>query len=92
MKEKNILMLARRDPREAMRVTAGLAVRGHHLTFYFLVPPEKDPSGRIINLEMLEVMEIDAKTLLPGLEGIATLQTKAELSQAMAKADHVVSI
>ncbi|MCW9034723.1 MAG: hypothetical protein OQK35_03275 [Alphaproteobacteria bacterium] len=92
MKEKKILMLARRDPREAMRVTAGLAVRGHHLTFYFLVPPEQDASGRIVNLEMLEVMEIEAKTLLPGLDGIAILHTQEDLSQAISKADHVVSI
>ncbi len=92
MKEKNILMLARRDPREAMRVTAGLAVRGHHLTFFFLVPPVKDAGGRIVNLEMLEVMEIQPKTLLSGLDDIALFQTQSDLAQAISSADHVLSI
>jgi len=92
MREKKILMLARRDPQEAMRVSAGLAVRGHDLTFYFLKPPTKDNQGRYVNLEMLEVMEIKPQTLLPGLDDIATFKSETDLADAITHADHVISI
>jgi hypothetical protein len=92
IEEKRILMLARRDPREALRVTAGLAVRGHDLEFFFLKKPTPDENGRIVNLEMLEVMEIEPFTLLPDMDDIATQKTANDLRAAIARADHVLSI
>jgi len=92
MEEKRVLMLARRDPREAMRVAAGLAVRGHNLEFYFLARPSQDENGRVVNREMLEVMEIPTYTVLPNMDDIASLKTTDDLSAAIASADHVLSI
>ena len=92
MTEKRILMLARRDPREALRVTAGLAARGHVMEFYFLTRPSREENGRVANLDMLEIMEIEGNTLLPDMSDIAVVKTAEDLCAAITRADHVLSI
>ena len=60
---KSVLVVARRDPLEAMRVAAGITVFGHEVALVFAhgrleVVPEMEPFA-----ELIELAEISPKSL-----------------------------
>jgi hypothetical protein len=88
-REKSILLLARNDPLEAMRVAAGLTIFGHSIRLIFTVPvPETAESAE--QAELLELSDIAPESTLPGL-GVPVLEAAA-LGQALVDADQVINI
>ena len=62
---KNLLVLARRDPIEAMRVAAGLTIHDHQVQILFLCEADLGTEEAKEYLELLEFSEIVPKTILP---------------------------
>ena len=85
---KRILVLARRDVREAMRVAAGLTIRNNSVDFVFMRTAPLAPNGKVENYEMLELAEI---TPLSTLAGIPDTIPCDDLHTLIENADRVVS-
>jgi hypothetical protein len=67
--EKRLLVLARRDHAEAMRVAAGLTIFGHAVSLVFMDRPVEESAENAANAELLE------------LTGIAPQTTVAEMAE-----------
>ena len=72
-----VIVLARHDPHEAMRVAAGITIMDHHVRLLALIPLPDSPKMHH-NLALAGVTVEDA--------------TPAALAQALADADHVVCL
>ena len=64
MKQKNILVLARRDHSESMRVAAGLTISGHKVRLIFMTGPIKETEENLTNMELLELSDIVPETTI----------------------------
>lgn len=60
---KHILVLARRDCYEAIRVAAGLTIRNNTVDFVFMTKPSINAQGKFDHFEMLELAEITPQSL-----------------------------
>ncbi|NVK19919.1 MAG: hypothetical protein HWE30_14565 [Methylocystaceae bacterium] len=60
---KHILVLARRDCYEAIRVAAGLTIRNNTVDFVFMTNPPLNAQGKFDHFEMLELAEINPQSL-----------------------------
>jgi hypothetical protein len=89
-KKKNILVLARRDHTEAMRVAAGLTIFGHTVRLIFMGGPVADTPENAEQAETLELCDIEPETTVSGQE-LPLLDPRA-LSLAMVRSDCVLSI
>ncbi len=85
---KRILVLARRDVREAMRVAAGLTIRNNAVDFVFMTEAPLGPNGKIDNFEMLELAEILPRSTVAGIPDTVPCDNLGEL---MRNVDRVVS-
>ncbi|WP_135075696.1 hypothetical protein [Terasakiella sp. SH-1] len=85
---KHILVLARRDVSEAMRVAAGLTIRNNSVDFVFMKEAPLAPNGKIDNFEMLELAEIIPRATVSGIPDTVPCENLAELIN---QADRVVS-
>lgn len=85
---KRILVLARRDVREAMRVAAGLTIRDNAVDFVFMREAPLTPAGKIENFEMLQLAEILPRATLKDIPGTVMCENLGQLIQ---QADRVVS-
>ena len=85
---KHILVLARRDVREAIRVAAGLTIRNNTVDFVFMKEPPLDDHGQIVHQEMLELAEIKPFSTI---EGISIAAPCPDLSSLINQADRIVS-
>jgi len=85
---KHILVLARRDVREAMRVAAGLTIRNNSVDFVFMKDAPLAANGKVENHEMLELAEITPRATIPGIPDTITCDNLGELIR---NADRVVS-
>ena len=86
---KSILILARRDPTEAMRVAAGLTIFSHTPSMVFMVPVADTPEN-VEMAELLEFSDVESNTTvsdqtLPYIEADA-------LAAAILAADTVINI
>lgn len=86
---KRILVLARRDVREAMRVAAGLTIRGNGVDFVFMKKAPLNASGKVENFDMLELAEILPRALIKGIPQTVPCLNLPELIR---HADRVVSL
>jgi hypothetical protein len=88
--EKSILVLARRDHTEAMRVAAGLTIFGHVVDLVFMTHVVEETADNEAQAELLELAEIVPRTTVldEALEHVGD----AALAQAIADADLVVSL
>ena len=88
--EKSILVLARRDHTEAMRVAAGLTIFGHVVDLVFMTHVVEETGENAAQAELLELAEIVPRTTVldEALEHVGD----AALAQAIADADLVVSL
>lgn len=92
MSEKNILVLARRDHAEAMRVAAGLTIFGHHVGLVFMDRPVAESAENAANAELLEMCDIAPQTTVDAMADDLTLLAPALLASAIGNADFVLSL
>lgn len=92
MSEKKLLVLARHDHAEAMRVAAGLTIFGHQVGLVFMTGPVADTPENAANVELLELTGIAPQTTVAAMADDLPLLDAAALAQAMTSADIVLSI
>ena len=92
MSEKKLLVLARHDHAEAMRVAAGLTIFGHQVGLVFMAGPVADTPENAANVELLELTGIAPQTTVAAMAADLPLLDPAALAQAMSSADIVLSI
>ena len=89
---KSIVLLARRDHREAMRVASGLTIFGHDVTLVFMDRPVSDADASSEASELLELADIEPKTTVKEMEGVLQFLGEDELGAAITASDAVVNI
>lgn len=92
MNEKNILVLARRDHAEAMRVAAGLTIFGHRVGLVFMTGPVAETEENAANAELLELTGIEPQTSVAAMADDLPLLDAPALAGALADADIVLSL
>lgn len=92
MSEKNILVLARRDHAEAMRVAAGLTIFGHRVDLVFMDRPVAETEENAANAELLEMCDIAPKTTVAAMADDLPLLDAAALAAAIGAADITLSL
>ncbi len=92
MNTKRILVLARRDHTEAMRVAAGLTICGHEIRLVFMREAVADTEANAEQAELLELCDIEPETTLKEMaDDVPFLNTEA-LGRAIADAALVVNL
>jgi hypothetical protein len=64
---KRLLVLARRDHAEAMRVAAGLTIFGHAVSLVFMDRPVAETAENAANAELLELTGIEPRTTVAAM-------------------------
>ena len=90
--EKQILLLARRDHLEAMRVAAGLTIFGHGVRLVFMDRPVTEEVGTSEQAELLELSGIEPETTLAAMADVLPVLEADQLAQAIQVADEVLSV
>lgn len=86
---KSILLLARRDHAEAMRVAAGLTIFGHQVRLVFMDRPVAGTPENAEQVELLELAEIAPETTVHA-EDLPRLD-RSRLADALMSTDVVMS-
>ena len=89
---KSILVLARRDHAEAMRVAAGLTIFGHAVQLVFMAEPLAETEANAELAELLELSDITPETTVPAMAGDLTLLDAKALGAAIAASDSVINL
>ncbi len=91
-KVKSILVLARRDPQEAMRVAAGLTIFGHTVRLVFMgrVLSEEEASGE--HAELMELADIEPETTVIEMADDLDFLDAEAFGAAIIASDRVVNI
>ncbi len=89
---KAVLVLARDDHEEAMRVAAGLTIFGHTVRLVFMDRPVSPESATGEQAELLELSEIEPETTVEEMRDAMAFLNARELGAAITKADVVVNI
>jgi hypothetical protein len=92
MSEKSILVLARRDHAEAMRVAAGLTIFGHRVGIVFMREAVAETDENAANAELLEMCEIAPETTVATMADDLPLLDGAALADRIATVDIVLSL
>ena len=90
--EKSILVLARRDHAEAMRVAAGLTIFGHRVGLVFMTGPVAENEENAANAELLELTGIAPRTTVAAMADDLPLLDASALAASVAGADIVLSL
>ena len=90
--EKTLLVLARHNHAEAMRVAAGLTIFGHQVDLVFMTGPVADTPENAANVELLELSGIAPQTTVTEMAGELPMLDAAALARAMEQADIVLSV
>ena len=90
--EKNLVVLSRRDPIEAMRVAAGLTIFGHSVRLVFMGDRLTDEAMQHDNADLLELCDIEPETTNAGMAEILEHLGAAALAAAITEADGVINI
>jgi hypothetical protein len=89
--KRNLLVLARRDHAEAMRVAAGLTIFGHRVRLVFMDRPVAETPENAAMAELLALSEITPETTVTAQADL-TLLDAATLGAALAEADAVINL
>ena len=89
---KNILVLSRRDPVEAMRVAAGMTIFGHQVRLVFMDKPVSEEVASSEQAELLELAGIEPETTVEAMAGMLPLLDEGALAEALGTADAVVNL
>jgi hypothetical protein len=92
MTGKSLLVLARRDHTEAMRVAAGLTLADNAVTLVFMDRPVQETAQNAAHYEMLETCGVAVATTVAALGDRLPLWDAAALARALRQAHGVVSI
>ena len=89
---KSVLVLSRRDHREAMRVAAGLTIFGHQVRLVFMGEPltQADVSGE--QAELMELAEIEPETTIVELADELNCLDATALGAAIQSSDLVMNV
>jgi hypothetical protein len=90
--ETKLLVLARRDHAEAMRVAAGLTIFGHQVGLVFMTGPVAETPENAANAELLELTGIAPQTTVAEMADDLPMLDAATLALAMTSADIVLSL
>ncbi len=89
---REILVLARRDHLEAMRVAAGFTIFGHRVRLVFMDRPVTEAVASSEQAELLELAGIEPETTLAEMAPPLPLLDRAGLAAALAAAELVVNL
>ncbi|PLX35123.1 MAG: hypothetical protein C0605_11305 [Hyphomicrobiales bacterium] len=92
MAEKTILVLARRDHGEAMRVAAGLTIAGHKLRLVFMTGPVAETEANAAHAELLELSDIVPETTVEAMAEDLALLDAGALAAAINASDIIVNL
>ncbi|MEW5880385.1 MAG: hypothetical protein AB1761_08070 [Pseudomonadota bacterium] len=92
MTGKRLLVLARRDHTEAMRVAAGLTLADNTVTLVFMDRPVEETPQNVAHYEMVETCGVAVATTVPVLGTQLPLWDAAALARAIAHSQGVVSV
>lgn len=92
MNEKHILVLARHDHAEAMRVAAGLTIFGHQVGLVFMTGPVAETPANAANAELLEMTGIEPQTTVAAMADDLPLLDAPALAARIVGADIVLSL
>ena len=92
MSAKNLVVLARRDHAEAMRVAAGLTILGHAVGLVFMDRPVEQNPETEANAELLELTGIEPATTVAAMADDLPLLDADGLARVHAGADAVLSL
>lgn len=92
MNEKAILVLARRDHTEAMRVAAGLTIFGHSVRLVFMTGPVAETEANAKQAELLELSDIAPETTVEEMAAELPLLDAEALGKAISASDRVINI
>lgn len=92
MSAKNLVVLARRDHAEAMRVAAGLTILGHAVGLFVMDRPVDETPENAANAELLELSGIEPATTVAAMAGDLPLLDADALARRLAGADAVLSL
>jgi hypothetical protein len=87
---KKILVLARQDHTEAMRVAAGLTIFGHSVNLIFTHSPVEESPENIVQAELLELAGIDPYSLVN--DHNINKMDDASFVQMILHSDHVINL
>lgn len=87
---KQVLVLGRGDHTEAMRVSAGLTIFGHHVRLVLMDRPVADTKENALQVETLELCDITPETTIDG-QGLPLLDD-SQLALALIASDCVISL
>ncbi|MCB1850172.1 MAG: hypothetical protein KDI83_05200 [Gammaproteobacteria bacterium] len=90
--QKRILVLARRDHLEAMRVAAGLTIFGHEVRLVFMAKPVTEETAGSEQAELLVLAGIEPETTVAEMDGQLPLLDCRQLADAIAAAQQVVNL
>ena len=89
---KSILVLARRDHGEAMRVAAGLTIFGHVVRLVFMTGPVAETDANAELAELLELSDITQEATVRAMAGELALLDAQALGAAIAASDRVINV
>ena len=92
MSEKKLLVLARRDHAEAMRVAAGLTICGHAVSLVFMDRAVEENAENAATAELLGVAGIEPQTTVAAMGDDLPLLNADGLARMLANADAVLSL
>ncbi|MGI9381653.1 MAG: hypothetical protein ACR2PO_00740 [Methyloligellaceae bacterium] len=90
--KKSVLVLARNDHAEAMRVAAGLTIFGHQVRLIFMSRPVSEADAEGEQAELLELSEIVPETTVAEMRDALSFLDAATLGAAISASDAVVNI
>ena len=92
MAERDILVLARRNHTEAMRVASGLTIFDHRVRLVFLAKPLVETRENQEQIELLDLSDIVPETTVPEMADDLTLLDAAALAEIVAASDVVINL
>lgn len=92
MNEKKILVLARRDHTEAMRVAAGLTIFGHAVRLVFMAKPVAETEENAKQAELLELSDIAPETTVTAMADDLPFLDAPALGAAIVASDRVINV
>lgn len=87
-----IVLLARNDMLEAMRVAAGLTIFGHTVSLVFMHRSLTENEAESEQAELLELADIEPVTTVKSMEKHFDFLDEAALGVLLRSADHVVNV
>lgn len=92
MAEKSILVLARRDHGEAMRVASGLTIAGHQVRLIFMTGPVAETDENAAHAELLELSDIVPETTVSAMADDLDYLDTGALAAAIAANNIIVNL